>query len=64
MASKLKGTLLAEYRLLQPENGWEPVWNLLFYWRGFEPITNFQGGAKADEAELIGKPIRMDETTK
>ena len=51
--SKLKGILAAEYRLLQPRNGREPIWYLNFYGESELPIARFQAGAKTGVVELI-----------
>jgi hypothetical protein len=50
---KLKGVLAAEYRLLQPRSGREPLWYLYFYGEGNLPIATFEGGAKTGFVELV-----------
>jgi hypothetical protein len=51
--TKLKGMLSAEYRLLQPRSGKEPVWHLHFYGREEEPIFSFEVSAKSGAMECI-----------
>ena len=51
-AAKLKGVQAAEYRLVQPRNGKEPVWCLYFYGQGEEPVASFTVGAKSSVVEL------------
>jgi len=52
--SKIKGSLSAEYRLLQPKSGREPVWHLSFFGEAPEPIANFQVGAKTGASQTVG----------
>ena len=53
-AVKLKGILAAEYRLVQPRSGREPVWHLYLYGPAQEAIASFQVGAKSGAVELNG----------
>jgi hypothetical protein len=45
--AKLKGVLAAEYKLLQPRSGREPMWSLHFYGEAEIPIAIFQVAAKS-----------------
>jgi len=47
--SKLKGSLSAEYRLLYLPTGQAPVWNLVFYAEGAEPLASFSMDARTGE---------------
>jgi hypothetical protein len=58
--SKLKGSLSAEYRLLQPRNGREPAWHLSFYAEAKEPITSFSVGAKTGAIQFVGNMVNAD----
>ncbi len=53
-ASKLKGILAAEYRLLQPRSGREPLWHLFLYGQEQEPVASFVIGARSGDIELNG----------
>lgn len=55
--SKLKGILSAQYRLLQPGNGPEPVWTLSFYGKADETLASFCVGAKSGATRLA--PVAM-----
>lgn len=55
--SKLKGSLSAEYRLLQPRNGRETAWHLSFYAEATEPIARFRVGAKTGAIQFVGKSV-------
>jgi len=52
---KLKGIIAAEYRLLQPRSGKEPIWFLNFYEAGVEPVASFQISAKSGAAEVVSR---------
>jgi hypothetical protein len=51
--AKLKGVLSAEYRLVQPRSGKEPIWTLYFYGQAAEPVASFQVGAKSAAVDLL-----------
>jgi len=51
-SAKLKGVVSAEYHLVQPRSGREPLWHLRFYGEAEEPIACFQIGAKTGVIEL------------
>ena len=44
--SKLNDIQGAEYRLVQPQQGGEPRWDLSFYGKAAEPVASFHIGAK------------------
>ena len=52
-ASKLKGVRSAQYRLLQPPQGTESIWELHFFGDNGEPLVRFRVGAKTGTTELI-----------
>ena len=53
-ALKLKGARSAEYRLLQPRSGQEPVWIAHFYADKGEPVGRVQVGAKTGAVQILG----------
>jgi len=57
--TKLKGVLAAEYRLVQPRSGREPIWHLYFYGDAEEPIASFQLGAKTGAIEQVDHEDRQ-----
>lgn len=51
--TKLKGIQAAEYRLVLPRSGREPVWLLNFYGEAGKEVAGFQVGAKTGKVELV-----------
>jgi hypothetical protein len=51
--SKLKGSLSAEYRLLQARNGRETAWHLSFYAKALEPIARFRVDTKTGAIQFV-----------
>jgi len=51
--SKLKGVRSAEYRLVQPRNGHEPLWTLYFYAEAPEAVARFQITAKTGAVKIL-----------
>ena len=52
-ASKLKGVNAAEFRLLQPRSGREPVWELHFFAEDGGPLSAFRIGAKTGATSVL-----------
>ena len=59
-SSKLKGVQSAQYRLVQPRTGKEPLWHLQFFAEGPEPIVDFEVTAKTGAIQLVGKDAKAD----
>ncbi len=51
--AKLKHIHGAEYRLVQPKGGKEPLWEVRFYGDGEEPVSGFHVGAKTGALEAV-----------
>ena len=52
-SAKLKGARAAEYRLTQPPQGAEPVWELQFFAGTHESVARLRVGAKTGRIEFI-----------
>jgi hypothetical protein len=50
--SKLKGARAAEFRLVQPKSGQEPLWTVQFYAENGAPLAKFGVGAKSGKLDL------------
>ena len=50
---KLRGVLAAEYHLVQPRKGGEPIWNIHFFADMEEPVALMQIGAKTGAVEMM-----------
>lgn len=48
----LKGLLSAEYHLVQPRSGREPMWTISFYGQSAEPVASFRIGAKTGTMDV------------